>query len=137
MKKLLIALLLLWPELALAKVNPLRLQPAAFMCSLRDSVTTCHDVLGHAFCGTKQSLGVVIDGKKYELLSGDDADAALRTGDYKARMLVGDGSDAAEPVPAYEIDYKNAYEFLFPDGKRQGDFPLSANRNRHPLANGV
>lgn len=118
MKKLLLTLLLLSPELALAKVNPSDYSLPVHVQSSR-LVTACHDVLGHAFCGTKQSLGVVIDGKKYELLSSDDADAALRTGDYKARMLVGDASGAEEPVPAYEIDYKNTYEFLFPDGKRQ------------------
>lgn len=118
MKKLLITLMLLSPAIALAKVNPSDYSLSIHVRSSR-LVTTCHDVLGHAFCGTKQSLGVIIDGKKYELLSGDDADAALRTGDYKARMIVVDASSAADPVPAYEIDYKNAYEFLFPDGKRQ------------------
>jgi len=118
MNKLILALLLLSPALASGKVNPADYSVPVHVQSSR-LVTVCHEILAHPFCGTKQSLGVVIDGKKYEFLGNDDADAALRTGDYKARLLVHDPSDAAEPVPAYEIDYKNTYEFLFPDGKRQ------------------
>ena len=118
MKSVLLALLLLSPGLAMGKVTASDYSVPVHVRSSR-LVTICHDVLGHAFCGTKQSLEVAIDGKKYELLSKDDADGALRTGDYKARVLVDDSQAAADPVPAYIISYTNAYEFLFPDGRKQ------------------
>ena len=117
MKNILLLLLLLSPELALAKVNPTDYSLSVHVQSSR-LVTNCHTVAEHAFCANRQSLSVVIGGKKYELLGHDDADAALRTGDYKARMLAGDASADAAQVPAYEINDKNTYEFLFPDGKK-------------------
>lgn len=54
---------------------------------------------------------------KYDLSSNDDCDAALRTGDYKARMIVGKQPVTDNPLPAYETYYTNTYELQFPDGK--------------------
>jgi hypothetical protein len=118
MKKLLIALVLLLPKLAIAKVNPSDYNLATHVQFSR-LTTDCHDILGRAYCTKRPDLGIVINGKKLELLGKDDSDAALRTGDYKARILSGGASDTADPIPAYEIDDKNTYEFLFPDGKKQ------------------
>jgi hypothetical protein len=80
-------------------------------------VTVCHDVFTRPDCEIKQHLGVVIDGKKYEINSKENYYAVLKTGDYKARLL---GSHARFPVvsPDYETSYAStSYEFLFPDGK--------------------
>jgi hypothetical protein len=80
----------------------------------------CHDSwsmsnpggLGKAnHCGIKQRLGVVISGKKYELEGKDDTMFVLRTGDYKARMLL-------EDLPASTPEYQTEIELLLPNERR-------------------
>jgi hypothetical protein len=57
----------------------------------------------------RQDLSVVIDGKKYELLSEPVTDTILALGDYKAKLV----KDEHETV----YDSTRAYEFLFVDKK--------------------
>lgn len=118
MKLLPLALLPFPPVFALSTVNPSDYNVPVHVVSSR-LTTDCRDILGRVYCTRKQDLEVVIDGKKLELLGKFDADAPLRTGDYKARTLTDDAATDSDPVPAYEIDCKRSYEFLFPDGKKQ------------------
>jgi hypothetical protein len=59
--------------------------------------------------GSSQDLDVVIDGKKYELLSELGLNQLLALGDYKAKLV---RDDHRNTYDSYQV-----YEFLFPDGK--------------------
>jgi hypothetical protein len=60
-----------------------------------------------------QSLGVIIDGKRYELESLGAPNALLMLGDYKAR-LAKDQHWAGGTYDSWRV-----YEFLFPDNKKR------------------
>ncbi len=64
-----------------------------------------------------QDLDVVIDGKKYELLSELGVGDLLALGDYKAKLVLNDHRT--------DYDSHQAYEFLFPD-KRTRTFNVVA-----------
>lgn len=108
MKKVLFALLLLVPTLALA-VKPAP-NPADYTVAVhvRSSRLTSELDPTAGFPRT-QHLVVVIDAKTYELLAEHSNDKLLRVGDYKAKIVVD------EETQGYE--YHRIYEFLFPDGK--------------------
>lgn len=116
MKKVGIAILLLISALAWGKPNPANYTVAVHVQSSQ-LVTACDDWVTKAICGLKQHLQVVIDGKKFELNSNGNSETLLRTGDYKARLLVDDQESTDTPPPAYEIRITTTYELLFPDGK--------------------
>jgi hypothetical protein len=56
-----------------------------------------------------QDLDVIIDGKKYELISELGVGRLLVLGDYKAKLVK---DDHRTTYDSYQV-----YEFLFPDGK--------------------
>ena len=116
MKRAGIALLVAMPVLAWGKPNPADYTVAVHVQSSQ-LVTACIGIGDHAFCGIKQHLQVVVGGRKLELNSKSEGDAVLRTGDYKAKVLIDDQTDVGDPAPAYEIRFSDTYEFLFPDGK--------------------
>jgi hypothetical protein len=118
MKKLCMTLLLLSPTFAFAKVKDSDYSLSIHVLSSR-LTTDCHEVLAHPYCTNKQDLQVVIAGQRFELLGKEDADNALRTGDYKSRAIVDNASANGNPIPNYEINYNTTYEFLFADGKKQ------------------
>jgi hypothetical protein len=86
-------------------------------------VSVCSGVLGKTECEIRLRLNVLIDGKRLvldgkPLMVNLDNSGVLRTGDYKARLVVTyktrmGGDDA--PVPDY-VD-RRKYEMLFPDGQ--------------------
>jgi hypothetical protein len=63
MRNCLLAILLLTPVLAWGKSKPTDYNIAVHVQSSQ-LATVCHDVLGHWYCGIKQHLTVVIDGRK-------------------------------------------------------------------------
>lgn len=98
------------PALVWAKPKPTDYTITVHVQSTR-SVLEC---AGRPVCITALYLNVVIDGKKYKLET-DDYDYLLRLGDYKAKLLPDDSSANRNPPAAYE--YRQKYEFLFPDGR--------------------
>ena len=58
---------------------------------------------------------MVIDGKKYEMISNNYPSFALMLGDYKAKLLPDDFQKDENLPKSYE--YHQQYELLFPDGK--------------------
>jgi hypothetical protein len=114
MKKAFFAIVLLAPALAWGKPKPADYSVAIHVQSSQ-LVAECYEALGHTFCEGKQHLSVSIDGRKYELNSKGESDFALRTGVYKAKLIVDDEPSTDNPPRAYEIH--DVYEFLFPDGK--------------------
>jgi hypothetical protein len=110
MKKLLFALLLLVPTLALA-ARPAP-DPADYTVAVhvRSSHLT-NELDPESSSQETQRLVVVIDAKTYELLAEHMSDKLLRVGDYKAKIVVDDETQGYE--------YHRIYEFLFPDGKTQ------------------
>ena len=106
MKKVLFAILLMAPMAAWAtKPTP---GPADFTITVHvQSSEIIVDCSGGG-CSNAQQLSVVIDGKKYELLS-NSVGYVLRVGDYKARIV------KDESARAYE--YLRTYQFQFADGK--------------------
>jgi len=113
--KFLIAILLLTPVLAHAKWKP---NPADYPVTIHvnssELAIACSIFMGGCNLELRQHLNVVIDGKKYEMNSTGFADAALLTGDYKAKLLDEDSPSKDNPPRSYE--YHQKYEFLFPDG---------------------
>jgi hypothetical protein len=66
-------------------------------------------------CSHLLYLGVLIDGKKYELQDERERAEVLRPGDYQARQL---GNTVRKKTSAdAPYDDLRIYEFLFPDGK--------------------
>ena len=114
MKRVIFAILLIAPTLALAqKPNPADYTIAVHVQSSR-LVEFCTDVTrGSNICIWEQQLSVTIDSKKYELQSGN-AKALLRVGDYKAKII--------EDKSEHTYEYARTYEFLFPDGKTRKYF---------------
>jgi hypothetical protein len=108
------AILFLTPVLAWGKPNPAEYTVAVHVQSSR-MVSSFSYVLSHSEWDQKQQLEVVIDGKKYELISKDWPDFALMIGDYKAKLLPDDFHEGQNLPKSYE--YHQQYEFLFPDGK--------------------
>jgi len=74
-------------------------------------VNRCDSALGHSFCGSRQQLEVVIDGKKYQLTGTENSDSLLRIDDYKARVASDDVLNSQE--------YKRVYEILLPPSTMQ------------------
>lgn len=117
--KFLIAILLLTPVLAHAKWKP---NPADYPVTIHVRSSSivigpnCHAVFSN-YCGPKQQLDVIIDGKKFMLASSSDSDTALMLGDYHAKLLDEDAPNKDNPPKSYE--YHQKYEFLFPDGDRR------------------
>jgi hypothetical protein len=119
MKKLLFAILFMTPALdlgATAKPNPAEYTVAVHVYS-SGMASICNNTFGSPGCKLRQHLNVVIDGKKYELNSKNYADAALMTGDYKAKLITGEPPDPYTDKPPTSYEYHQIYEFLFPDGK--------------------
>jgi hypothetical protein len=77
-----------------------------------DSTITIHvnaTRIAFAGHGYSQDLDVIIDGKKYELLSELGISQLLALGDYKAKLVK---DDHRTTYDSYQV-----YEFLFADGK--------------------
>jgi hypothetical protein len=108
------AILLLTPVLAWGKPNPAEYTVAVHVQSSH-LVNTFSYVLSHSSWDQKQQLDVVIDGKKYEMISKDYPSFALMIGDYKAKLLPDDFQEGENLPKSYE--YHQQYELLFPDGK--------------------
>ncbi len=118
MKKILVALLFLAPASMWAEKAP---NPADFTTTVHVQASRLVNICTQNYgflnsggpgiatrCGFKQQLNVVINGKKFELISKDDTALVFRSGEYKAKEFLG----AAPPA----VEYSAAYEFLFPDG---------------------
>lgn len=118
MKKIPFVILLLTPALAFAAPKP---EPAEYTVAVHvyssGMVSVCNNFLGNAGCKLREHLNAVIDGKKYELNSKEYADAALLTGDYKAKLITDEPPDPYTGKPPTSYEYHQIYEFLFPDGK--------------------
>ncbi len=114
MKKVLFVILFLSSTLAWGKTKP---EEYTITVHVQSSglVLTCDYIFGKQDCESRQHLNVVIDGKKYEMISSDYPKVALVTGNYKAKLLADDSENPADPPQSYE--YHQRYEFLFPDGK--------------------
>jgi hypothetical protein len=116
--KYLVAILLLIPALAWGKPKPEEYTVAVHVQSSR-LITICYElevaIAGRIHCDKKQHLDVLINGAKFEMLSGDYPDFALKIGDYKAKLLPDDFGEGENQPKSYE--YHQKYEFLFPDGK--------------------
>jgi hypothetical protein len=116
MKKVLFTILFLVPALAWGKPHPEDYPIAVHVQSSR-LVMECHSVLamGRTLCSQSLYLNVLIGPKAFGFkAAGDDYEYVLRPGDYNAKMLT-DDPDMDNPPGAYE--YRQRYEFLFPDGK--------------------
>ena len=107
MYKALFAFLLLTPALALATKLTLSSADYTITVHVQSSQLTLNCETGG--CSWAQRLAVLIDGKKYELLSAGVETKLLRVGDYKARTV--------KDVTATAYEYGRIYEFLFADGK--------------------
>lgn len=109
MLKVLFAFLLLAPALAFAADKP---NPADYTVTIHVQsshlIDICSSDIKGATCGWTQSLTVLIDGTKYEIMDQRYDNAVLRLGDYKARIVKDDTSRAYE--------YTRTYELLFADG---------------------
>ncbi|MGA2352298.1 MAG: hypothetical protein ABSF70_17815 [Terracidiphilus sp.] len=115
MKKILFVILILSSTLAWGKPKPEEYTVTVHVQS-SGLALTCDYIFGRQDCESRQHLYVVIDGKKYEMISGDYPWVALVTGDYKAKRLPDNPDDnGGNPPNSYE--YHQRYEFLFPDGK--------------------
>jgi len=117
MKKFLLAVFLLAPALCPAQSPKPTDYAIAVHVQSSQLATVCHDVLLRSDCDFTQHLDVVIEGKKYILISKDYSNAVLKLGDYKAKKIV-----ARERFPVPTADYETSYatltyEFLLPDGK--------------------
>jgi hypothetical protein len=100
MHKIPLAILLLLSTFATA-ADP---KPADYAITVHVSATRI------AFAGRGvQDLDVIIDGKKFELISDLGVGQLLALGDYKAKLVRDDHRTT------YDSD--RVYEFLFPDGK--------------------
>jgi hypothetical protein len=53
--------------------------------------------------GGRQDLGVIIDGRKYELLSNLPTGTLLTLGDYKAKLVTDEHKNAYDSVRVYEF----------------------------------
>ena len=116
MKKVLITILFLAPAFAWGKPHPEDYPIAVHVQSSR-LVMECHSVLamGRTLCNQSLYLNVKIGQKAFDFkAAGDDYEYVLRPGDYNAKTLT-DDPDKDNPPGAYE--YRQRYEFLFPDGK--------------------
>jgi hypothetical protein len=113
MKKLLFAILFLSSTLAWGKTKPEEYTVTVHVQS-SGLVSLCNE-RSDTLCGLRQHLNVIIDGKKYEMISGDFPEVALVTGAYKAKLIPDDSTSSDNPPKSYE--YHQKYEFLFPDGK--------------------
>lgn len=109
MLKVLFAFLLLAPALAFAADKP---NPADYTVTVHVQsshlIDICSSYIKGATCNWTQSLTVLIDGTKYEIMDQHYGNAVLRLGDYKARIVKEDTSHAYE--------YTRTYELLFADG---------------------
>jgi hypothetical protein len=72
-------------------------------------VTASHMVLEGNSIAHHQHLGVVIEGKKYELESIRAVNSLLMLGDYKAKLV--------KDIHGTTYDSWQVYEFLLPDNK--------------------
>ncbi|MGA3370415.1 MAG: hypothetical protein ABSC48_01505 [Terracidiphilus sp.] len=118
MKKLLLVILLLSSTLAWGQKTPnqadyttvVHVQSTQLVrvCTNNMGITGMHGEYA-VNCVNMQHLNVVINGKKFELSSKVEVNAVFRTGDYKAKEILG----AAPPA----VEYNAAYDFLFPDGR--------------------
>jgi hypothetical protein len=101
-KKITIAIVLLFCALAWAGSSP---NPAEYSVNIHVSASRMVPESGARF----QRLNVVIDAKKYELVSDDVPNMLLALGDYKAKLVKDE----------HKVTYESyrAYEFLFPDQK--------------------
>ena len=100
MKKVALALLLLFSTLALAKTNP---NPVEYTVNVHVSSSRLE-----AYTNA-QMLTVIINGKKYELRGYGPTFSILELGDYKAKLV---HDEHKTTYDSYQI-----YEFLFPDQK--------------------
>jgi hypothetical protein len=99
-KKIALAILLFLAAQAWAGGNP---TPDEYTINIQVSSSNTGGSVG------RQDLSVVIDGKKYELLSERVTGTILALGDYKAKLV----KDEHETV----YDSVRVYEFLFVDKK--------------------
>jgi hypothetical protein len=111
MKKILIAMLLFTPSLAVAQKAAPGSAEYTIAVHVQGSqlVNVCGSDSKGSSCGWMQKLTVTIDGKKYEIEDGSERRDLLHTGDYKAKIL------KDETTRPYE--YRRIYEFQFADGK--------------------
>lgn len=105
MSRIALGLLLFLSALAWAGENP---DPA-------DYTITIHVSSSNLNTGGRQDLGVVINGKRYELLSELSIGMVLALGDYKAKLLKDEHKNTYDSV--------RVYEFLFAD-KRTRKFDV-------------
>jgi hypothetical protein len=99
-KKIALAALLLFSLLAWAGSNT---NPADYTVNVH--VSRSRIVGDHL--GSYQKLNVVIDGRKYELLSDGLPNTLLAIGNYKAKLV--------KDEHRVKYDSYQVYEFLFPD----------------------
>jgi hypothetical protein len=112
MKKIVLATLLMVPALVLAATpNPADYTVQVHVQSCR-LINECISDGKGSNCGYAQHLTATIGAKKYELERLVDTNM-LRTGDYKAKLVVNQKPRAEE--------YTQIYEFLFSD-KKTGRF---------------
>ena len=102
MKKITLGTVLLFCAFAWAGTSP---NPADYPTNVHVSASRIVPESGARW----QELSVVIDGKKFELVSDDVPNMLLALGDYKARLVKDEHKVVYE---SYQI-----YEFLFPDQK--------------------
>jgi hypothetical protein len=106
MKKIAVAFLLLFATFAWAAADP---NPAGYTTNVHVSSSRLVVEVPNGVALDYQVLNVVINGKKYELMSSSVKNVLLALGDYKAKLV------QDEHKTAY--DSLRVYEFLFADKK--------------------